>query len=91
MKGPVAVRLLVSGEVQGVGFRENCRRAAQKAGVAGWVRNLADGRVEAWIEGDEAAVERLVAWCTHGPSWAHVSGVERHPEEPRGAVRFEVR
>jgi acylphosphatase len=87
----VAVRVCVSGRVQGIGFRAECRRAAGKAGVTGWVRNLPDGRVEAWIEGERAAVERLAAWCGHGPSWSTVSSVEITDERPVGAVRFEVR
>ncbi len=73
---PVGRRVLIAGRVQGVGFREACRRAAQKADVRGWARNLADGRVEAWLEGEPDAVARVVAWCRHGPSWAHVTTVE---------------
>ncbi len=53
--------------VQGVFFRDSCRKMAAAAGVTGWVRNRADGRVEAWLEGDRAAVERMVAWCRQGP------------------------
>jgi acylphosphatase len=90
-QSPVAVRAFVSGRVQGVGFREACRRAARQAGVGGWVRNMADGRVEAWFEGDRDAVDRVLAWCGHGPSWAAVSGVEIHDEPARGAEGFEVR
>ena len=91
VRNPAAVRVLVSGRVQGVGFREACRRAADKAGVTGWVRNLADGRVEAWFEGERPALDRVMAWCGHGPSWAAVDGVEVHDEAPAGARRFEVR
>jgi len=87
----VAVRAFVSGRVQGVGFREACRRAAGKAGVGGWVRNVEDGRVEAWFEGDREAVDRVLAWCAHGPSWAAVSGLEIHDEPAGGVATFEVR
>lgn len=87
---PVACRVLVAGRVQGVGFRQSCQRAANTAGVHGWVRNLADGRVEAWLEGDPVAVERVAGWCGHGPSWATVTGVEVHDEEPAGQDGFTV-
>jgi acylphosphatase len=87
---PVALHLYVSGRVQGVGFREACRRAAGRAGVTGWVRNLPDGRVEAWIEGDREAVGRVAAWCGHGPGWAHVEGLELVDAEPAGWASFRV-
>jgi acylphosphatase len=90
-RGPIAVRVFVTGRVQGVGFREACRRAAQKAGVSGWVRNLADGRVEAWFEGQRDAVDRAVGWCGHGPSWAAVRSIEVTDERPGELTRFEVR
>jgi len=87
---PAALHVYVSGRVQGVGFREACRRAAAKAGVCGWVRNLPDGRVEVWLEGDREAVGRVASWCRHGPSWAHVDGVELHDERPSGCSSFRV-
>ena len=86
----VAKRLVIRGRVQGVGFRESCRRAAGKAGVDGWVRNRADGAVEAWLEGDADAVGRMVTWCSHGPSWATVDAVDVVDETPRGAPGFRV-
>ena len=61
-------RVLVSGLVQGVFFRDTCRRTAVAAGVRGWVRNLADGRVEAVFEGEAEAVQRLVEWAHEGPA-----------------------
>ena len=85
------VHVFVSGEVQGVFFRQETRRRAQAAGVAGWVRNLADGRVEAVFEGPAEAVEGMVDWCGRGPEWAHVRQVEVEPEEPEGLDGFEVR
>ncbi|MFJ5886198.1 acylphosphatase [Kitasatospora cineracea] len=83
-------RVLVSGTVQGVFFRDSCRRAAAEAGVTGWVRNLPDGRVEAVFEGDPAPVERMVAWTGHGPSRAVVERVEVVEEQPEGLLVFAV-
>ncbi|MFF4344417.1 acylphosphatase [Kitasatospora sp. NPDC001540] len=83
-------RVLVSGTVQGVFFRDSCRRAAAEAGVAGWVRNLPDGRVEAVFEGESAEVDRMVAWMRHGPSRAVVEHVEVLAEEPEGLLVFAV-
>ncbi|WP_282204338.1 acylphosphatase [Kitasatospora fiedleri] len=83
-------RVLVSGTVQGVFFRDSCRRTAAEAGVAGWVRNLPDGQVEAVLEGDPAAVEQLVAWMRHGPSRAVVEHVEVVEEQPEGLLVFAV-
>ncbi|MBD2578561.1 acylphosphatase [Oscillatoria sp. FACHB-1406] len=72
---PFRVRLLISGLVQGVGYRYSTVRQAQKYGIKGWVRNLDDGRVEAWLEGDRAAVDRVVQWCHQGPPGAKVREV----------------
>ncbi len=71
----VRVHLLVSGIVQGVSFRYYTVEEARRLGVAGWVRNLPDGRVEAEAEGERARVEALVAWCGRGPPAARVDGV----------------
>ena len=70
------VHLLVSGIVQGVSFRYYTVEEARRLGVAGWVRNLADGRVEVEAEGDRRALEALVAWCRSGPPAAQVDDVE---------------
>jgi acylphosphatase len=83
-------RLIVSGRVQGVGFRYSCRRMAEAQGVSGWARNLPDGRVEVCFEGAPDAVERLVAWCRQGPSHADVGDVEVVQEEPRGEQGFRL-
>jgi acylphosphatase len=69
------VHLLVSGIVQGVSFRYYTVEEARRLGVAGWVRNLADGRVEAEAEGERRALEALVAWCRRGPPAAQVDDV----------------
>jgi acylphosphatase len=82
---------MVAGRVQGVWFRESCRDQAQAAGVAGSVRNLADGRVEVVLEGPRAAVEEVVAWCRRGPRRARVDGMEVVDETPVGEQGFRVR
>jgi acylphosphatase len=84
-------RVLVSGHVQGVLFRDTCRTEAQRAGVAGWVRNLYDGRVEAVFEGQPEAVRELVAWMHRGPRHAVVEHVEVIDEQPEGLSGFEIR
>ncbi len=70
------VHLLVSGIVQGVAFRAYTVDEARRLGVAGWVRNLADGRVEVEAEGDRRALDALVAFCRRGPPAAQVDDVE---------------
>jgi acylphosphatase len=87
----VRKRVLVSGEVQGVFFRDRCRQLAGQEGVAGWVRNLPDGRVEAVFEGDADSVERLVSWARQGPSRASVTAVDVHDEPVEGLAAFEIR
>jgi acylphosphatase len=87
----VRYRVIVRGRVQGVWFRESCRRQAAAEGVRGWVRNRADGTVEAAFEGDETAVARCVSWCRLGPPHADVTGVDVVAEPPEGAHGFRVR
>ncbi len=70
------VHLLVSGLVQGVAFRAYTVDEARRLGVAGWVRNLADGRVEVEAEGERGALEALVRFCRRGPPAAMVDDVE---------------
>ena len=81
----------VSGLVQGVFFRDSCRREAQQRGVSGWVRNTSTGTVEAELEGEDAAVDAVVAWCRSGPPHADVERVDVTATAPTGATRFEVR
>jgi acylphosphatase len=84
-------RCFVSGRVQGVFFRACTAREANSLNVSGWVRNLPDGRVEALVEGEAAAVEALVRWLHRGSPLARVEGVEVREEEPRGDLcPFEV-
>jgi acylphosphatase len=84
-------RVLVEGRVQDVGFRASCARRARAAGLGGTVRNLPDGRVEAVFEGAAVSVDALVAWCEHGPSFAHVRTVVVTSEEPIGETSFRAR
>jgi acylphosphatase len=84
-------RVLVSGRVQGVWFRGSCRAGAERLGVAGWVRNLPDGRVEAVFEGEDDAVEAMLAWCRTGPPLAVVVDVEVVDEPVRGETGFHTR
>jgi acylphosphatase len=84
------VRVVVSGVVQGVFYRSSCAAEARRAGVAGFVRNLANGNVEAAFEGHSQAVEGLVRWCRSGPSGAKVERVLLHEEEPTGARSFRI-
>ena len=85
------VRVLVEGRVQGVFFRQGTIRLARSADCAGWVRNRADGRLEAVFEGPEEAVDRMVAWCREGPEHARVESVEVSEEEPEGLEGFDVK
>lgn len=85
------VNVLVSGQVQGVGFRWSTCRAAREHGVAGWVRNLPDGRVEAEVEGEADAVGRMVTWLEHGPSTAAVTGTQVREVAETGEGGFEQR
>jgi acylphosphatase len=84
-------RLLVAGRVQGVGYRISCAMRAEQAGVAGFVRNLDDGRVEVVIEGAPSAVAEIEAWCRSGPRLALVTKVEAADEPPRGEEAFSVK
>ena len=84
-------RVVVAGRVQGVWFRESCRREAEALGASGWVRNRSDGTVEAAFEGAQSVVERLVGWCREGPPRARVERVDVTVEEPRGEQGFAVR
>ena len=88
--GAIRRRAIISGRVQGVGFRWSCLRMAEDEGLAGWCRNLPDGRVEACFEGSPAAVERALDWCRAGPSSAIVTSVDVTPETPQGERGFDL-
>ena len=81
------VHLLVSGIVQGVSFRFYTVEEARRLGVAGWVRNLADGRVEAEAEGLREKVEVFARWCEHGPRGARVEWVDTEWGQATGKDR----
>lgn len=83
--------VFVSGRVQGVFYRATTRETARERGVDGWVRNLADGRVEAVFEGPEDAVESVVEWCHEGSPAASVENVDVEFEDPQGTDGFEIR
>ncbi len=87
----IAKRVIVSGRVQGVFFRDSTKRAAQSRGVAGWVCNRDDGTVEAHFEGEDEAVGAMVEWARSGPPRADVTDVEVDDAEPEGLAEFEVR
>jgi acylphosphatase len=84
-------RAVVHGRVQGVFFRDSTRQRARAHGVAGWVRNRTDGTVEAVIEGEPEAVQRLLRFLETGPPHAHVDRVDVSNEEPEGLTGFAIR
>nr|MDO8100743.1 acylphosphatase [Candidatus Njordarchaeota archaeon] len=87
----VRARVLVEGEVQGVGFRSSVWSIARRLQLAGCVRNLADGRVEAIIEGERDKVENMVKWCNRGPSGAYVTNVKVEWQPYKGEYKeFEI-
>ena len=87
----VAVRLRIEGRVQGVGYRWWALEAALSRGLAGWVRNRADGSVEILAIGAGDAVDAFMGACAAGPSGARVSGVTREPADDDGSVGFQER
>ena len=84
-------KVVVHGRVQGVWFRESARRRADELGVAGWVRNRADGAVEAELEGARDGVEVLTDWFRRGPTGAQVERLEVEDAAPTGEAGFTVR
>ena len=84
------VRVVVTGRVQGVFFRDSCRERARSEGLGGWVRNRGDGAVEAEFEGPAAAIDRVVEWCRTGPARARVDAIEITVVPLVGDQRFRV-
>ena len=80
------IRILVTGRVQGVFFRQALKVTAKKNHVSGWVKNLKDGRVEAVIEGEDLNVSKVVEWCHAGPANARVEDVTIINEEFTGTL-----
>jgi len=72
----VRKNILVRGFVQGVSYRKQTQRVAKHLGVKGWVRNISNGSVEACLEGDERAVDAVIAWCAFGPKKGKVDEVQ---------------
>jgi acylphosphatase len=92
MESGERAHVYISGQVQGVFFRDSARERAEQLGLAGWVRNLPDGRVEAIFEGPSEKVREMVRWCEEGPSHAEVEDVEAEIEASEGDLEgFEVR
>jgi acylphosphatase len=83
--------LIVSGHVQGVGYRMSCARRCRKLGIAGWVRNLQDGSVEIVMEGPRDAVAEVERWCKHGPELARVTSIDATDEPPTLDVGFSIK
>ncbi len=91
-EGIVRRHVIVSGRVQGVFFRDSTQREARRLGVAGWVRNLDDGTVEAVFEGESSAVESMLGFCRRGPERARVEEVVVDADQPlEGLQGFAVR
>lgn len=84
------VHVVISGRVQGVWYRGSMEDRAVRLGLAGWVRNLPDGDVEAVIEGPSLAVDELLAWCRRGPSGARVQSVRSSEEPAQGLTDFRI-
>ncbi|MGH2629089.1 MAG: acylphosphatase [Actinomycetota bacterium] len=80
----------VSGRVQGVFFRSSCVERARALGLAGWIRNADDGRVEAAFEGAAPAVQAMIEWCESGPPAARVERISVRDEPPTGGTGFRV-
>ncbi|KRE97194.1 acylphosphatase [Nocardioides sp. Soil774] len=91
IEGVRAIEARVTGRVQGVSFRWYAEEQARRLGVAGWVRNEPDGSVLLHAEGDDAALDALVAWCHDGPSLARVRDVAVREAAVTGATSFETR
>lgn len=81
------IHLIISGSVQGVWFRHNTNRVANKLGLAGFVRNLPDGNVEVIAEGDEEKLNELIAFCKKGPEGANVEDVKIEYQKPKNEFK----
>ena len=85
------VHAIVTGTVQGVGYRFTLQHVVERAHATGWVRNLRDGRVEAEIEGEDAAVQAVLDWAAAGPRGGRVTAVDVRDIPPAGGTGFEIR
>ena len=85
-------RVRIQGRVQGVAYRWEALREAERLGVEGWMRNRSDGSVEGVFEGDRGSVEALIAWCRSGPALAGVTSLEVENQSYRGEFQdFQIR
>lgn len=91
MSDPTRAHVFVAGTVQGVFYRATTRDEARDRDVAGWVRNLKDGRVEAIFEGEKSQVEAMVEWCYEGSPAAVVEDVTVTYEAPEGLQGFDIK
>ena len=91
MEDRTRVHVFVMGDVQGLGFRQAIADKANEQGVAGWVKNLPDGRVEAVLEGPRDEVYRVVGLCRAGPKGAKVNGVQVDREPPKNEKTFKIK
>lgn len=87
METKIRAHAIISGRVQGVFFRMETKRAADRFGVSGWVQNLRDGTVEAVFEGDRNQIDDILAWCKEGPLRAKVTDVNISWEDYSGEFR----
>ncbi len=88
--GVFAARLKVTGRVQGVFFRASAQEEARELGLKGWAKNLADGSVEVYAEGNKSRIEEMVEWCRQGPPSAKVERVNVDWVEPENCASFEI-
>ncbi|OZH52372.1 acylphosphatase [Hydrocoleum sp. CS-953] len=86
----IHAHVLISGKVQGVGYRFSTLNTAVSLGINGWVKNLPDGRVEAVFEGREELVKKMINWCYQGPKSAVVQNVLVRYEQVEGIEGFEI-
>jgi len=87
-----SAHLIISGKVQGVWFRASTKQKAEQLGIAGWVKNTDNGRVEALIEGDEKQIQDMIKWCHQGPPLSRVKKVEvKNIDSTNGFNGFEIK
>jgi acylphosphatase len=92
MDGKTRAHIFVSGRVQGVFYRENTKKKAEKYGILGWVKNLKDGKVEAVFEGEKGKIEKILKWAKRGPFFAKVENLEIITEDYKGEFNcFEIK
>lgn len=84
------LHFLVTGRVQGVGFRYYCMEAAARLRLVGYARNMPDGSVEVEVEGDDRALEEFAETVARGPRAGKVDGVVREERPTKGGRKFEV-